>query len=56
MDMYLKSKSNTVGIFYLLLIREVIRVNPKSKVKPKPPACHIYTQVDNSHKTVTINY
>ena len=40
-------QKNTAGIFYLLFIREVIRVNPKSKMKPKPPACHIYSQVDN---------
>ena len=42
-----KYKHNTAGICYLLFIREVIRVNPKSKVKSKPTAWYIHTQVDN---------
>ena len=42
-----KSKSNTACIFYLLFIREVVRVNPKSKVTYNPTVWSTYTQVDN---------
>ena len=44
--MYSKTKSNTAGTFYLLFIKEVIRVNPKSKVKYKPTVWSTYTQMD----------